>query len=132
MTEAHIFYYLKGKIKDGVWYCRRRGRYLGKKGPDCRWNDVRERETKAGDVLGFFHYHPETDLDRPSEWDLTQISKWNSEFNKDILCVLANDIGMRGFIFRPGTENLTAAGKVVYFKKSIIIAVEDVSDTGSE
>ncbi|GAH74745.1 unnamed protein product [marine sediment metagenome] len=54
---------------------------------DGQW--VLEREEKKGDILGFWHTHPNGTLE-PSKRDLKTMQAWISCFGKPLFCVIQN------------------------------------------
>ena len=54
---------------------------------DGQW--ALEREEKKGDILGFWHTHPDGTLE-PSKRDLKTMQAWISCFGKPLLCVIQN------------------------------------------
>ncbi|GAG69184.1 unnamed protein product [marine sediment metagenome] len=54
---------------------------------DGQW--VLDREEKKGDILGFWHTHPDGTL-KPSERDLRTMQAWISCFDKPLFCVIQN------------------------------------------
>lgn len=52
---------------------------------DGQW--VLDREEKKGDVVGFWHTHPDGTLE-PSKRDIKTMQAWISCFGKSLLCVI--------------------------------------------
>lgn len=50
---------------------------------------VLEREEKKGDILGFWHTHPDGTL-KPSKRDRKTMQVWVSCFGRPLLCVIQN------------------------------------------
>jgi len=53
------------------------------------WNWVLKREEKKGDVLGFWHTHPDGSLE-PSKKDIKTMQAWVSCFGRPLLCIIQN------------------------------------------
>lgn len=63
---------------------------------DARW--VLEREETKGDVVGFFHTHP-NGSPNPSQRDLKTMRAWSSSFGKPLLCLIASDGELAAYRF---------------------------------
>jgi len=58
------------------------------------WNWVLKREEKKGDVLGFWHTHPDGNL-KPSVRDRKTMEGWINCFGKPLYCVIQNQCGTK-------------------------------------
>jgi len=54
---------------------------------DGQW--ALEREEKKGDVVGFWHTHPDGNLE-PSKRDIKTMEAWTRCFGKPLFCVIQN------------------------------------------
>jgi len=64
------------------------------------WNWVLKREEKKGDVLGFWHTHPNKDAE-PSERDIKTMKAWTNCLGKCLFCVIQNSYTKRAYSFLP-------------------------------
>jgi len=53
------------------------------------WQWALRREEKRGDIIGFWHTHPDGTLE-PSKRDLKTMQAWISCFGKPLFCVIQN------------------------------------------
>jgi proteasome lid subunit RPN8/RPN11 len=88
---------------------------------------VLRREEARGDVLGFFHTHPDG-APSPSARDVRTMRAWCSSFGKPLLCVIASPEGLAGYRFDDDGSIGVALDSVVVFPRGVVIGVE--SDGG--
>ena len=97
--KAEVCYVLLGEFHDGhlrakmTW--RRRGSHSA---VQFDWTKVMEREEKFGDVVGFFHTHPDGFLE-PSEQDKSTMRAWTFSFGKPLICAIDTSAGLRAWLF---------------------------------
>ena len=56
------------------------------------------REEKYGDVVGFYHTHPDGFLE-PSEQDRATMQAWAFSFGKPLICAIDTSAGLRAWLF---------------------------------
>jgi hypothetical protein len=84
---------------------------------------VLRREEQHGDVVGFYHTHPDGPA-VPSRRDVGTMRAWCSSFGKPLLCLIDSPAGVRGYRFAgPGPYRELALVEV--FPRGVVIGVED-------
>ncbi len=84
---------------------------------------VLKREESRGDVLGFFHTHPDGPP-LPSKRDVRTMRAWCSAFGKPLLCVIASPEGLAGFRFEDDGSSGAELAMVELFPRGVLIGVE--------
>jgi proteasome lid subunit RPN8/RPN11 len=118
---------LVGARRGRIWYARRVYHHRGSV-TSVRFDGlaVLRREEARGDVLGFFHTHPDGPP-RPSARDVRTMRAWCSSFGKPLLCVIASPGGLAGFRF-DGGEGKSSGGlplaTIEVFPRGVVIGVE--------
>lgn len=116
---------LVGSRRGRVWCARRIGHQVGTPiRVDFDGPGALRREERRGDVVGFYHTHPEGPL-RPSARDLRTMRAWCSAFGKALLCVIASPEGLAGFPFDSAGSGGVPLALVQVFPRGLIIGVED-------
>lgn len=59
---------------------------------------VLRREEEHGDIIGFYHTHPQG-LTSPSARDDKTMTAWSFCFGKPLLCIIGTEAGLRGWIY---------------------------------
>jgi len=115
---------LVGRRRGRIWYARRVHLRKGT-AASVRFDGlgVLEREESRGDVLGFFHTHPDGPP-RPSQRDVRTMRAWCSAFGKPLLCVIASPDGLAGFQFEDDGSNGVVLETVEVFPRGVLIGVE--------
>lgn len=84
---------------ESTWRFRRRCPSSGEAASvEANWEWALRREERYGDVVGFFHTHPNGDP-QPSSRDIRTMSAWRSAFGKPLLCVIAAGKVAKGYVF---------------------------------
>jgi proteasome lid subunit RPN8/RPN11 len=118
------FWTLLGHRRGRIWYARRVLPTAGERLSvrfDAAW--VLAREERRGDVLGFYHTHPDGPP-RPSRRDLRTMRAWCSAFGKPLLCLIASPEGLAAYRFEDdlsGGERLTV---VEEFPRGVVVGVQ--------
>lgn len=122
-AKLEVAYVLLGEHLGGIWQARMvwrtRGTEVSVKFDGAR---VLGREEKAGDVIGFYHTHPEGFI-HPSGRDDKTMEAWCLCFGKPMLCVIETEAGINGWIY----EFDVAPRKVAIvqrFKGPTLVAVD--------
>lgn len=118
-----IAYVLTGECVNGIWLAKMRWRTRGSE-TSVRFDGKRvlEREETAGDVIGFYHTHPEG-FTGPSARDDCTMDAWCFCFGKRILCVIETGAGVRAWIYENDKKPREVA-RAQRFKGLILVAVE--------
>jgi proteasome lid subunit RPN8/RPN11 len=69
---------------------------------EADWSWTLAREEADGDVMGFYHTHPQGIGTQPSKRDIRTMQAWCSALGKPLLCLIAEDPGARiptGYVF---------------------------------
>jgi proteasome lid subunit RPN8/RPN11 len=115
---------LVGRRRGRIWYARRVRPSAGERLRvefDASW--VLAREERRGDVLGFYHTHPDG-APRPSRRDLRTMRAWCSAFGKPLLCLIHSPEGLGGFRFDNNRSIGTELATVEVFPRGTIIGVD--------
>lgn len=93
MKKKEICYIILGKRNSWLTYFTH-GRLVKKitgesASVEFDWQWVLEREEEKGDILGFWHTHPDGTL-KPSKRDGKTMQAWVSCFGKPLFCVIQN------------------------------------------
>jgi len=59
---------------------------------------VMERQIQHGDIVGFYHTHPQFTA-RPSDTDYCTMGTWNNAFGKPLVCCIRGVDGIKGHWF---------------------------------
>jgi hypothetical protein len=115
---------LVGTRRGRIWYARRVGFSSGA-ATSVRFDGpgVLRREEARGDVVGFFHTHPDGPL-RPSARDVRTMRAWCSCFGKPLLCVIAGPDGLVGFRFDDDASDGDPLASVDLFPRGVVIGVD--------
>lgn len=63
------------------------------------WQWALNREEKRGDIIGFWHTHPDGSL-KPSKRDIKTMQAWVSCFGKPLLCVIQDSRYKTAYLVR--------------------------------
>jgi proteasome lid subunit RPN8/RPN11 len=115
---------LVGGRRGRIWYARRLRRQAGTAAEvrfDGPW--VLEREERHGDVVGFYHTHPNMPA-RPSRRDVRTMRAWCGAFGKPLLCVIAGTDGLRAWRFDADGSEAAELADLATFLRGVVIGVE--------
>jgi proteasome lid subunit RPN8/RPN11 len=84
---------------------------------------VLRREESHGDVVGFFHTHPDGPA-TPSQRDVRTMRAWCGAFGKPLVCLIACPDGVRGYRFDDDTSAGLSLETVELFPRGVVIGVE--------
>lgn len=115
---------LLGQRRGRVWYARRTAYTVGE--PHAVAFDhaaVLEREEQRGDVIGFYHTHPEGKA-RPSQRDLRTMRAWVGAFGKPMLCLIEGVDGLIGYRFDDDECGGKAMLTAERFPRNLVIGVD--------
>ena len=83
IDEPERSWILVGRRWRGLWLCRRiRHRVGDPASVTFDWRYVLAREERKGDVVGWYHTHPENYSSWPSSTDVSTMRAWASCFGK--------------------------------------------------
>lgn len=87
----------------GTWHVRLQHVVLGERAQvEADWSWTLTREETQGDVMGFYHTHPDGVGTQPSQRDIRTMQVWCSALGKPLLCLIAEDrqAGIpKGYVF---------------------------------
>ncbi|MGD2269587.1 MAG: Mov34/MPN/PAD-1 family protein [Desulfobacterales bacterium] len=116
--------YLSGTRQRNTWTCRMH--FLGRGSAarvEFNWKKVLQREETSGDVIGFFHTHPQG-LTRPSRRDIKTMRAWCDCLGKPLLCIIgipyADDTEIYGYLFRNFRSRGRKVDLIAHAKKQMI------------
>lgn len=116
-------YLILGQTRDKVWTGRLQLRSEGTpKSVSFDWAQVLTREESMGDVLGFYHTHPNS-APLPSWRDVRTMKAWATCFGKPLLCAIQSGELLAGYLFEPSGQ-CKPVGRIKRLKRNILIAVE--------
>ncbi len=119
--KNEISYIITGKQQQNFWYGRLQQRQIGQPtSVEFDWLWVLEREERRGDILGFYHTHPNA-LIRPSQRDIKTMRAWVSCLGKPLLCLLKSDLSLMAYIFQSDEDKGQQSLEVERFPRNIII-----------
>ena len=122
ITTKEIAYVLLGQVQNGILFARMSWKTRGEETSVLFDGErVLKREEAKGDVVGFYHTHPEGFL-QPSGRDDRTMDAWTFCFGKPLLCVIATLQGPRAWVY--GTEGAPPreVKPVLTFDKKFLIA----------
>lgn len=112
-NENEVFYAVFGKRIGKIWVGRLQY-YTEGKPAHVKFNPdkILEREKKKGDLIGFYHTHPNMN-NGPSPTDWAAMQAWTSATGKHLLCAIKGKNGLAGWWFDKDIEDfaLTKASK---------------------
>lgn len=133
-NQKEIAYVLIGEIKDGIVLARMMWKTRGTETSVLfDGAKVLEREEKHGDLVGFYHTHPEG-FTQPSKRDDDTMISWSFCFGKPLLCVVGTSVGLRAWVYDAAalTDGLSPAAcaaqrkevtRVEIFKTNRLVAL---------
>jgi hypothetical protein len=128
LTSAEVCCVLLGQYRAGIWHAKLSWRRLGTHSSVMFDGErVLEREERNGDVVGFFHTHPDG-FTGPSERDVRTMRAWCFCFGKPLLCVISTREGPRAWLSQCAEPELKEIGPVAIFKSDWLVAVNGEDD----
>ena len=116
-------YLIIGQKRDKVWAGRLQLRSEGTPtSVSFDWAQALVREETFGDVLGFYHTHPNS-APLPSWRDVRTMKAWATCFGKPLLCAIQSGELLAGYLFEPSGQCKPVA-RITRLKRNILIAVE--------
>lgn len=116
-------YMLIGERRGKVWAGRLQERSEGEPTSVAfDWAKVLVREESFGDVLGFYHTHPNS-APYPSPRDVRTMQAWATCFGKPLLCVIQSGALLAGYLFDPNGQ-CKPVGRITRLAHNTLIAVE--------
>lgn len=98
--ENEVASVLLGRRAGRLWLCRACWEWTGTPvSVEFAAQRVLEEEGYFGDVMGFYHTHPNMPA-RPSERDIRTMQAWVGCLGKPLLCLIRGRDGLRGWVFR--------------------------------
>lgn len=90
---------LVGQRRGRIWCGRLRQCRVGQPASvEFDWAWVLKREEHRGDVIGFYHTHPEGQT-APSDRDVRTMRAWVGCFGKPLLCVIESGDSLAAYVF---------------------------------
>ncbi len=115
---------LIGQRRGRIWYGRLRQRQTGQPASvEFDWAWVLAREEQRGDVIGFYHTHPQG-LTTPSRRDVRTMRAWVGCFGKPLLCVIESGSTLAGYLFKTDEDDGQPLAEIQRFPRGVLVAVE--------
>ena len=114
-----------GQRQGRFWYARRMRPTRGEPasvGFDAAW--VLRREETRGDVVGFYHTHP-NGSPSPSHRDLRTMRAWCGSFGKPLLCLIEGDGAIAAYRFDSDESDGIKITACELLRRGIVIAFDD-------
>jgi proteasome lid subunit RPN8/RPN11 len=119
-------YLLTGERREQVWLMRRRQRTIGTPSSvEAAWQQALAREEKQGDVLGFFHTHPQHAGVVPSARDIRTMQVWCLALGKPLLCVIQCGPDIKVTLFCDDADTGRPLQMVGTFARGVMVAVDN-------
>ncbi len=85
----------------GKWRVRKRSRSRGTfASVEADWQWTLSREEEYGDVMGFYHTHPDSVGAEPSSRDVRTMRAWSSCLGKPLLCLIRSRRKTEAYVFK--------------------------------
>lgn len=122
-STKEVAFVLLGERKGPIWHARMVWKRQGDEA-SVHFDGARvlAREEQHGDVVGFFHTHPEG-LTQPSVRDDRTMQAWSFSFGKPLLCVIGTSAGYRGWVYDYRWEQPKELDSVAAFRGNWMVAV---------
>lgn len=105
---------LVGEHRSGIWLGRLVDHTTGKPASvEFNGPAALAREEQLGDVIGFFHTHPDCEANL-SQRDIHTMQAWTSAFGKPLVCLIEGTNGLRAYRFE-NSESQGSAMRVEQF-----------------
>lgn len=130
-NKKEIAYTLVGETKDGIILAKLIWKTRGSE-TSVMFDGAKvlSHEESSGDIVGFFHTHPEG-FTNPSRRDDDTMLSWSFCFGKPLLCAIGTSLGVRAWLYDAATAQAPAAcaairrevKNVQLFKNKRLVAV---------
>jgi hypothetical protein len=124
MTTKETAYVLVGERQGSIWLAKMVWRTRGTETSVLfDGNKVLSREETHGDIIGFYHSHPEG-LTTPSARDDATMSAWCFCFGKPLLCAISTRTrGVRAWVYGATEMSRVDVADVSIFNGKLLVAV---------
>ena len=121
-TCIEICCVLLGEYRNGIWHAKLSWEKSGShEAVEFDGRRVLEREERFGDVVGFYHTHPEG-FCQFSERDRRTMYAWCFSFGKPLICAIGTSQGVKAWLFEPEKEHPEECRQVSAFKRNWFVA----------
>lgn len=122
-TKHEIAAILIGEYRNGIWHARLNWRTHGDVvSVEFDWKKVLDREEEKGDVVGFFHTHPDG-FSSFSSRDVRTMQSWCNCFGKPLLCLIECESITRAWVFNADSDPVELRS-LTRFRNNWLVAVE--------
>ncbi len=125
ITTKEIAYVLAGESRDGILLAKMLWKSKGSEtSVQFDWKRVLEREESKGDLVGFFHTHPDG-FTNASQRDDQTMESWSFCFGKPLLCVIGTSAGLRAWIYdaSSGALKIKEIKDLRVFRNNFLVAI---------
>jgi hypothetical protein len=121
-----ICYIITGQRRGRLWYGRLQQRQVGQPASvEFDWAWVLDREERRGDILGFYHTHPDG-LITPSQRDIKTMRAWVTCMGKPLLCVINSNAVLTAYCFQTDEDQGQSLAEVQRFPRNLLIGYGDI------
>jgi proteasome lid subunit RPN8/RPN11 len=102
---------------------------------EADWSWTLTREETEGDVMGFYHTHPDGVGAQPSQRDIRTMQAWCSALGKPLLCLIAEDREPRiptGYVFESDERGGQSVDSLIAEETDIYVVREWKRETEAE
>lgn len=105
-NDNEVYYGLIGQIHNDWWWAQCLGDHAeGSPGQvEFNWRLIMDREESHGDIVGFYHTHPQT-VGCPSHRDYRTMGAWTVSFGRPLLCLIEGVDGLNANWFKDDETN---------------------------
>jgi proteasome lid subunit RPN8/RPN11 len=121
-NQTEICFVLLGEFNNGICHAKLSWRRSGSHSSvQFDGNRVLDREEKYGDVVGFYHTHPEGFV-QPSDRDVRTMGAWCFSFGKPLICAVGTSAGVQAWLFEPGIDGGEQCARAAKFSRNWFVA----------
>jgi len=119
---TEVCFVLLGQFNNGICHAKLSWRRSGSHASvQFDGNRVLEREERYGDVVGFYHTHPDGFV-QPSDRDVRTMGAWSFSFGKPLICAIGTSAGVQAWLFEPGADSEEQCARAAKFSGNWFVA----------
>lgn len=123
-SKIELCWTLVGVRQGPFWYAHRRQPTFGKPASvtfDAAW--VTARDESHGDILGFYHTHP-NGLPTPSKRDDRTMRAWTTSLGRPLLCLIEADRRVHAYLYQQGSLDWTKLAACERLARGVVIVFD--------